>query len=287
MKRAAFIGLGVMGAPMAGHLALRGFETCVYNRNEHKAINWLECYPGRHAVTPSLAAQDADVVLVCVGNDDDVRSVVYGPSGVLGAMRPGSTLIDHTTTSAELAQELARACSKQGVHFIDAPVSGGQVGAEQGALTVMCGGEEAVFTAMKPVFDCYARQATLLGEHGQGQRCKMVNQICIAGVLKGLSEALLVADAAGLDIGQVVEVLKQGAAGSWQLENRALTMSQQRFDFGFAIDWMRKDLAICLAEAERHQLTLPLTAEVDRQYQILQQQGLGRMDTSVLIKACL
>lgn len=286
MKKAAFIGLGVMGAPMAGHLAQGGFDTCVYNRNEHKALNWLERYPGRQAKTPGLAAQGADVVLMCVGNDDDVRSVVYGPDGVLAAMAPGAVLVDHTTTSAELAEELARACRQQGVHFIDAPVSGGQAGAEQGSLTVMCGGDPAVFATLQPVFDCYARQASLLGEHGQGQRCKMVNQICIAGVLKGLSEALLIADSAGLDITQVVEVLKHGAAGSWQMENRAVTMSKQRFDFGFAIDWMRKDLAICLAEAERHQLTLPLTAEVDRQYQTLQQQGLGRMDTSVLIKAC-
>jgi 3-hydroxyisobutyrate dehydrogenase len=201
-------------------------------------------------------------------------------------MKAGAILIDHTTTSAELAEELAAACEKQGIHFMDAPVSGGQAGAENAALTVMCGGEAAVFERLAPMLNSYAKKATLLGTHGQGQRCKMVNQICIAGVLKGLSEALTLADKSALDVEQVVDVLKHGAAGSWQMENRAVTMSEGKFDFGFAIDWMRKDLGICLDEAKKHDLALPLTTEVDADYEQLQSQGLGRMDTSVLIKAC-
>lgn len=285
VNNVAFIGLGVMGFPMAGHLAAAGFATRVYNRTTAKAKAWAERFSGEYAETPKLAAEGADVVAVCVGNDNDVRSVIYGENGVLAGMKKGSVLIDHTTTSAELAEELASACHEKGVHFIDAPVSGGQAGAENGALTVMCGGKQSSFDAISPVLDSYSKQATLLGGHGQGQRCKMVNQICIAGVLKGLSEALLLAQKSGLDVGQVVNVLKHGAAGSWQMENRAVTMSQDSFDFGFAIDWMRKDLGICLEEAEKHGLKLPMTEEVDRQYQTLQEQGLGRMDTSVLIKA--
>ncbi|WP_325895323.1 NAD(P)-dependent oxidoreductase [Grimontia sp. NTOU-MAR1] len=284
-EKVAFIGLGVMGYPMAGHLKNAGFETTVYNRTAAKAEAWADEYKGRFALTPREAAQDCDVVFVCVGNDDDVRSVIYGDDGVLASMRAGSVLIDHTTTSATLAEELAAACQNKGIHFIDAPVSGGQAGAENGVLTVMCGGEQAVFDAVKSVIDAYAKQAVLMGENGQGQRCKMVNQICITGILQGLSEALIFAQASGLDIEQMVNVLKHGAAGSWQMENRAVTMTQDKFDFGFAIDWMRKDLGICLDEAAGQGLELPLAKEVDEKYARLQVQGFGRMDTSILIKA--
>ncbi|WP_283132411.1 NAD(P)-dependent oxidoreductase [Enterovibrio norvegicus] len=284
-KKVSFIGLGVMGYPMAGHLARAGFDTTVYNRTTARAERWASEYQQTFANTPREAASDCDIVFVCVGNDNDVRSVIYGDDGVLTSMKPDSILVDHTTTSAELAEELAAACNEKGVHFIDAPVSGGQAGAENGALTIMCGGDEGIFNIVNPVFDAYAKQAVLLGENGQGQRCKMVNQICIAGILQGLSEGLLLAQASGLDIEQVTSVLKHGAAGSWQMENRAVTMAQDTFDFGFAIDWMRKDLGICLDEAKRHDLTLSLTQEVDSKYASLQEQGLGRMDTSVLIKA--
>ncbi|USD67345.1 NAD(P)-dependent oxidoreductase [Vibrio sp. SCSIO 43136] len=284
-KKVAFIGLGVMGYPMAGHLSKAGYETHVYNRTVAKAKQWSEEFQGEYFETPKQAAQDCQVVCLCVGNDNDVRSVVFGEDGVLAGMAKEATLIDHTTTSAELAEELATACQELGIHFIDAPVSGGQAGAENGALTVMCGGEQQAFEAASPVIDSYARQISLLGGHGQGQRCKMVNQICIAGVLKGLSEAILLSQKAGLDINDVVDVLKHGAAGSWQMENRASTMAADKFDFGFAIDWMRKDLGICLDEAQKFGLDLPLTKQVDSEYQSLQEQGLGRMDTSVLIKS--
>ncbi|MDN3610531.1 NAD(P)-dependent oxidoreductase [Vibrio ostreicida] len=285
IKNIAFIGLGVMGYPVAGHLAKAGFKTCVYNRTEAKARQWAKEYDGDFASTPKLAAQDRDVVAVCVGNDDDVRSVVLGANGVLSGMTSGSILIDHTTTSAELALELAKACQDKGVHFIDAPVSGGQAGAENGTLTIMCGGQPQVFDSLTAVFDVYAKQAVLMGENGQGQRCKMVNQICIAGILQGLSEALQLAQSVNLDVEQVASVLKHGAAGSWQMENRAVTMSRGEFDFGFAIDWMRKDLGICLNEVKKQGLDLPMTEAVDTMYHSLQQQGYGRMDTSVLIKA--
>ncbi len=284
-KKVSFIGLGVMGYPMAGHLARAGFSTTVYNRTTARAEKWASEYQQAFAITPREAAVDSDIVFVCVGNDNDVRSVIYGDHGVLASMKPDSILVDHTTTSAELAEELAAACKEKGVYFIDAPVSGGQAGAENGALTIMCGGDEGIFNIVNPVFDTYAKQAVLLGENGQGQRCKMVNQICIAGILQGLSEGLLLAQASGLNIEQVTNVLKHGAAGSWQMENRAVTMAQDKFDFGFAIDWMRKDLGICLDEAKRHDLTLSLTQEVDSKYASLQEKGLGRMDTSVLIKA--
>jgi len=286
ISKIAFIGLGVMGYPMAGHLSNRGFDVTVYNRTVSKAQNWTTEYQGKFAVTPSEASEGADVVAICVGNDDDVRSVVYGDTGILNSMRAGSVLLDHTTTSAELAEELASKCAERGIHFIDAPVSGGQAGAENGVLTIMCGGQKDVFNAALPVLSSYSKQAVLLGDNGQGQRCKMVNQICIAGVLKGLSEAVLLAQKSGLNMEQVVDVLKHGAAGSWQMANRAVTMSQNKFDFGFAIDWMRKDLKFCLDEAEKNGLSLPLTQEVDRQYLSLQERGLGRLDTSVLIKAC-
>jgi 3-hydroxyisobutyrate dehydrogenase len=283
--RVAFIGLGVMGYPMAGYLSKAGFETKVYNRTKSKAEKWAQEYSGVACDTPREAAEGCDIVFTCVGNDDDVRSVVYGEEGLLVGLKAGAVLVDHTTTSADLAVELADACTKVGNHFIDAPVSGGQAGAENGVLTIMCGGEPKVFELVAPVMDVYAKQITLLGENGQGQRCKMVNQICIAGVLQGLSEAILLAQKSGLDIEQVVETLKHGAAGSWQMENRATTMAQDKFDFGFAIDWMRKDLGFCLDEAKRVGLELPLTQMVDEQYADLQLDGLGRMDTSVLIKA--
>lgn len=285
-QRVAFIGLGVMGYPMAGYLSKAGYETKVYNRTKAKADKWAAEYNGIACETPREAAEGCDIVFTCVGNDNDVRSVVYGEEGLLVGLKAGAVLVDHTTTSAELAVELADACKKVGNHFIDAPVSGGQAGAENGVLTIMCGGEPNVFDHVAPVMDVYAKQITLLGENGQGQRCKMVNQICIGGILQGLSEALLLAQKkkSGLDIEQVVETLKHGAAGSWQMENRATTMAQDKFDFGFAIDWMRKDLGFCLEEAERVGLELPLTKMVDEQYAGLQREGLGRMDTSVLIK---
>ncbi len=284
-SKVAFIGLGVMGYPMAGYLSKAGHQTRVYNRTFAKAEKWQSEYQGVACQTPKEAAQGCDMVFVCVGNDDDVRSVVYGEDGILAGLKRGAVLVDHTTTSANLAEELAVEAQKVGVAFIDAPVSGGQAGAENGVLTIMCGGEQQVFERVAPVMDVYAKQSTLLGEHGQGQRCKMVNQICIAGVLQGLSEALILAEKSGLDIAQVVDTLKFGAAGSWQMENRANTMAQDKFDFGFAIDWMRKDLGFCLQEAERLGVELPLTKDVDQRYASLQEQGLGRMDTSVLIKS--
>ncbi len=285
IKNVAFVGLGVMGYPMAGHISKAGFNTRVFNRTETKARKWATEYSGEFAITPAAAAKGCDVVAICVGNDDDVRSVVFGKDGVLVSMEAGAVLIDHTTTSAELALELADACSAKGVQFIDAPVSGGQAGAENGALTIMCGGDSNTFKSLSPLLNTYGKQSVLLGENGQGQRCKMVNQVCIAGILQGLSEALQLAQSSDLDVKQVVNVLKHGAAGSWQMENRAVTMSKNEFDFGFAIDWMRKDLGICLNEAKKNDLRLPMTKEVDGMYQTLQEQGFGRMDTSVLIQA--
>lgn len=281
----AFIGLGVMGYPMAGHLQAKGYPTTVYNRTQAKAQDWQQEYSGHYAPTPADAAKGADMVFICVGNDDDVRSVVYGTEGVLAGMHSGAILVDHTTTSATLAVELKDACAKIGVAFIDAPVSGGQAGAVNGQLTIMCGGEQGVFDRASQVMSVYAKQAQLLGENGQGQRCKMVNQICIAGVLQGLSEALLLAEKAGLPVDKVVDTLKHGAAGSWQMENRMKTMAADKFDFGFAIDWMRKDLGICLQEALSYGLQLPLTEDVDKRYAQLQKQGMGRMDTSVLVRS--
>lgn len=285
IKNVAFVGLGVMGYPMAGHISKAGFNTRVFNRTETKARKWATEYSGEFAITPAAAAKGCDVVAICVGNDDDVRSVVFGKDGVLVSMEAGAVLVDHTTTSAELALELADACSAKGVQFIDAPVSGGQAGAENGALTIMCGGDSNTFKSLSPLLNTYGKQSVLLGENGQGQRCKMVNQVCIAGILQGLSEALQLAQSSDLDVKQVVNVLKHGAAGSWQMENRAVTMSKNEFDFGFAIDWMRKDLGICLNEAKKNDLRLPMTKEVDGMYQTLQEQGFGRMDTSVLIQA--
>ncbi|MDD2342894.1 MAG: NAD(P)-dependent oxidoreductase [Tolumonas sp.] len=283
ISNVAFIGLGVMGSPMAGYLQNKGFNTTVYNRTHSKAETWQATYHGVIAATPKQAATDADIVFICVGNDNDVRSVCYGEDGILAGLKPGAIVIDHTTASATLAHELENACHKQGNHFMDCPVSGGQSGAEKGCLTIMCGGDEQTFAVAKPVMDAYARQIQLVGRCGAGQRCKMVNQICIAGVLQGLSEGLLLAETVGLDIHQVVETLKFGAAGSWQMENRAETMAQNKFSFGFAIDWMRKDLGICLEEAARQHIELPLTKQVDERYAKLQEEGCGRLDTSALI----
>lgn len=283
--KVSFIGLGVMGYSMAGHLQKAGFEVTVFNRTQAKAAAWAKQFGGQYAETVAECVKNADVVLTCVGNDDDVRSMTTAADGAFQAMKPGSVLIDHTTTSAQLAQELSAAAQQAGLRFMDAPVSGGQAGAENGVLTIMCGGDEALFAEMQPIFAAYGRSSVLMGAAGQGQRAKMVNQICIAGVLNGLSEGLMLAEQAGLDIPNLVACLKNGAAGSWQMENRALTMSQEKFDFGFAIDWMIKDLGFCLDEATQLGLRLSMTENTMAAYQYLSAQGLGRMDTSVLIQA--
>ncbi|MFN3629175.1 MAG: NAD(P)-dependent oxidoreductase [Casimicrobiaceae bacterium] len=279
----AFLGLGVMGFPMAGHLQRAGHAVTVYNRSPEKAERWVATHGGTRAATPREAAEGAEVVLMCVGNDDDVRSVVYSEHGALASMKPGSVLVDHTTASAQLARELASACAKVGVGFVDAPVSGGQAGAENGKLSIMCGGTEADFKAVEPVLAVYAKACVLMGPSGSGQLTKMVNQIAIAGLLQGLSEAVAFAQKAGLDIERVLSVISKGAAQSWQMENRGLTMAERRFDFGFAVDWMRKDLAICLAEARANGAQLPVTALVDQFYAAIQAAGGGRLDTSSLI----
>ena len=277
----AFIGLGVMGYPMAGHLAESGYQTRVYNRTVSRAEQWCEEYPGSFGLTPREAAEGADFIFMCVGNDDDLRSVVYGDDGALAGCRPGSILVDHTTASANVAREIA---AQAQVAFLDAPVSGGQAGAENGVLTVMVGGEQADFDAVRPVIMSYARAAELLGSVGAGQLTKMVNQICIAGLVQGLSEGLNFAQRAGLDGHKVVEVISKGAAGSWQMENRGDTMLNDQFDFGFAVDWMRKDLAICLEEAAGNGAVLPITEMVNDYYGEIQAMGGGRWDTSSLIR---
>ena len=284
MTKCAFVGLGVMGYPMAGHLAAAGHEVTVYNRTAARAEAWVGENEGTAAPTPAQAAAAAEMVFVCVGNDDDVRSVTAASGGALESMAAGSVLVDHTTASARLAQELHEEAGRRGVGFLDAPVSGGESGARNGALTVMCGGDQAVFDRAEPVIGAYARAVTLLGGPGAGQLTKMVNQICIAGMLQGLAEGIDFARRAGLDVDQVVDTISQGAAGSWQMENRGSTMGRRQFDFGFALDWMRKDLAICLAEAERIGATLPVTALVDQYYARLQRRGRGRWDTSSLIE---
>jgi 3-hydroxyisobutyrate dehydrogenase len=284
MTRCAFIGLGVMGYPMAGHLVGAGHEVTVYNRTAARAGAWTEEYGGRSAPTPAEAVAGVELAFMCVGNDDDVREVATGPGGVLEGLESGSVLVDHTTVSALLARELFEAAGEKGVGFVDAPISGGQAGAENGALTVMCGGEQEVFDRAAAVIDAYARAVTLLGPAGSGQLTKMVNQICIAGLVQGLAEGIDFARRAGLDVDQVVDTISKGAAGSWQMENRGSTMGRREFDFGFALDWMRKDLAICLDEADRIGATLPVTAIVDQFYARLQRQGHGRWDTSSLIE---
>lgn len=282
--KVAFIGLGVMGYPMAGHCQTAGNDVVVYNRTEAKALAWVAQYGGQSQATPRLAARDADVVLVCVGNDEDVRSVFFGENGLLSALKIGAVVVDHTTTSAELARELNVAVLEKGGVFLDAPVSGGQAGAVNGQLSIMAGGSQDAFEKATSVFKCYGKGWQLLGDAGSGQLCKMVNQVCIAGILQGLSEGVALAKASGLDIGTVQKVLAGGAAQSWQLENRAVTMANDEFDFGFAIDWMVKDLGYCLQEAQSKAVELPVTQMVQTFYQELQEQGMNRCDTSVLIK---
>jgi len=287
-RQVAFLGLGVMGYPMAGHLAQAGHQVTVYNRTATKSIALCEEYTGagavKHAETPRLAAQQAELVFCCVGNDDDLRSVTLGADGAFAGMAPGSVFVDHTTASASVARELYRAAKDLGLHFIDAPVSGGQAGAQNGQLTVMCGGDRAAFDRAQPVAMAYAKAVTHLGESGAGQLAKMVNQICIAGLVQGLSEAIAFGEQAGLDMNQVLDVIGKGAAQSWQLDNRGKTMVAGKFDFGFAVDWMRKDLGLVLDEAKRNGARLPVTALVDQFYADVQHMGGQRWDTSSLIK---
>ena len=282
--KVAFVGLGVMGFPMARHLAQKGHEVTVYNRTAEKSAAWVVANGGTSAATPREAASQAEIVMVCVGNDDDVRSVMYGDHGVLAGIAQSHIVVDHTTASATLARELAKACAERGVGFIDAPVSGGQAGAENGQLSVMCGADdEKVFARAYPVLMSYAKVCKRLGNAGSGQLAKMVNQICIAGIVQGLSEGLNLAMAAGLDPDALVEVISQGAAGSWQMVSRSKTMVRNEFNFGFAVEWMRKDLAICLAEAERLGVDLPITEMVNNFYGEVVQMGGRRWDTSSLI----
>jgi len=284
MVKVAFIGLGNMGYPMAGHLSNAGHEVTVFNRTAAVAERWLADYQGKRAATPAMAAQDAEFIFTCVGNDDDLRSVTRGAGGVLETLAAGSVLIDHTTTSARVAREVATACAAQGVAFIDAPVSGGQAGAVKGVLTVMCGGNEHDFERARPVIAAYAPACALIGAVGAGQLTKMVNQICIAGVLQGLAEGLNFGQRAGLDMNVVIEVIAKGAAQSWQLDNRAETMCRGEYDFGFAVDWMRKDLGIVLDEAARNGAQVPVTALIDGYYAEVQKLGGQRWDTSSIIE---
>lgn len=281
--KVAFIGLGVMGYPMAGHLQKKGHEVCVYNRTTAKAEKWAGEYGGTFAQTPELAAKGAEIVFACVGNDDDLRSVTLGNDGTFKGMSKGAIFADHTTASADVARELYQAAKDLGLGFLDAPVSGGQAGAENGVLTIMVGGEEDQFAKAEPIMDCYARAVTHMGEAGAGQLTKMVNQICIAGLVQALSEGLNFATKAGLEPKRVLDVISKGAAGSWQMENRGYTMVDGKFDYGFAVDWMRKDLGICIAEARRNDARIPVTTLVDQLYAQLQERGAGRMDTSSLI----
>jgi 3-hydroxyisobutyrate dehydrogenase-like beta-hydroxyacid dehydrogenase len=277
-----FVGLGVMGFPMAGHLQQAGHDVSVFNRSPEKAERWVAQYGGRSLPTPREAASGADLVCICVGNDDDVRSVVLGDDGVLAGLEPGAILVDHTTASASLARDLENRAGASRVGFLDAPVSGGQAGAENGVLTIMVGGRQEVFSRAEPVLQAYARCVKLLGPAGSGQLAKMVNQICIAGIVQGLAEALQFSEQAGLDTAAVVEVISRGAAQSWQMENRYQSMLAGEYDHGFAVDWMRKDLAMVLEEAQRMHLELPVTAMVDGYYEEVQAMGGGRWDTSSL-----
>lgn len=284
MARVAWIGLGVMGFPMAGHLAVKGgHDVTVYNRNAAKAEAWVAKHGGRTAASPAAAALSADFVFCCVGNDDDLRAVTVGPEGAFNGMRAGATFIDHTTASAEVARELHATGAARGIAFLDAPVSGGQSGAENGTLSVMVGGDDEPFERAKPLIESYARAANRIGASGSGQLTKMVNQIAIAGLLQGLSEAIAFAEAADLDLDLVMQTISKGAAQSWQMDNRWRTMHEGKFDFGFAVDWMRKDLGICLAEAKRNGAELPVTDVVDGYYGKVQANGGGRWDTSSLI----
>ncbi len=281
--KAAFIGLGVMGYPMAGHLKNAGIDVCIYNRTAEKAQRWVEEYKGSMAQSPAAAASGCDVVLSCVGNDDDVRQVLLGDAGALSAMRSGTLLIDHTTASATLAREINSAAAEKGVGFLDAPVSGGQAGAENGALTVMVGGEDSDYEAAKPVFESYSKFSKLLGPAGSGQLAKMVNQVCIAGIVQGLAEGLNFAQKAGLDGEALIETISKGAAGSWQMDNRFETMLADQYEFGFAVDWMRKDLGIAIAEAKNNGADLPVAELVDSFYAEVQEMGGARWDTSSLL----
>ncbi len=284
-QKVAFLGLGVMGYPMAGHLSKAGHQVSVYNRTATKSIAFCAEFTGAtHGLTPKSAVRDAEIVFCCVGNDDDLRSVVLGPDGALAGMKPGATLVDHTTASADVARELYKAAKAAGLHFVDAPVSGGQAGAQNGALTVMCGGDSAAFDAVKPVGMAFSKAFTLMGQSGAGQLTKMVNQICIAGLVQGLSEAIAFGQKAGLDVNQVLDVIGKGAAQSWQLDNRGKTMVADKFDFGFAVDWMRKDLGLVLDEGRRNGARLPVTALVDQFYADVQAMGGKRWDTSSLLK---
>jgi 3-hydroxyisobutyrate dehydrogenase len=284
-RKVAFLGLGVMGYPMAGHLALAGHQVSVYNRTAAKSVAFCAEYPGAtHGLTPKAAVQNADIVFCCVGNDDDLRSVVLGADGALAGMKKGAILVDHTTASANVARELYAAAKTAGLHFVDAPVSGGQAGAQNGMLTVMCGGDQAAFDAAQPAAMAFSRAFTCMGEAGAGQLTKMVNQICIAGLVQGLSEAIAFGQKAGLDVNLVLDVIGKGAAQSWQLDNRGKTMVADKFDFGFAVDWMRKDLGLVLDEAKTNGARLPVTALVDQFYADVQQMGGKRWDTSSLVK---
>ncbi|MCF6306136.1 MAG: NAD(P)-dependent oxidoreductase [Rhodobacteraceae bacterium] len=282
MAKLAFLGLGVMGYPMAGHLVAKGHEVCVYNRTTAKAEKWVAQHGGSFATTPAKAAKGCEIVFACVGNDADLRSVTLGADGAFAAMQSGSIFVDHTTASANIARELYAAAV--GFDFIDAPVSGGELGAQNGVLTVMCGGDTAPYDRAEPVIAAFAKSCKLMGDSGAGQLTKMVNQICIAGLMQGLSEGLNFADKAGLDVERVVEVISKGAAGSWQMENRYKTMIADEFDLGFAVDWMRKDLAICLEEANGNGASLPGTAQIDQYYKDVQNMGGNRWDTSSLIR---
>ena len=283
-RSVAFIGLGVMGFPMAGHLQRAGHRVTVYNRSPAKAAQWVAEFGAASAPTPNSAARGADIVCACVGNDDDLRSVALGADGAFAGMRQGAIFVDHTTASAAVARELSAIAAGRGLQFIDAPVSGGNLGATNGTLTVMCGGDSAAFEAVRPVISAYAKAVTLLGPSGAGQLTKMVNQIAIAGLLQGLSEAIAFGERAGLDLKKVLEVIGKGAAQSWQMDNRGPTMTERRFDFGFAVDLMRKDLGLVLDEARRNGAQLPVTALVDQFYAELQADGGNRADTSSLIK---
>ncbi len=281
--KVAFIGLGVMGFPMAGHLANAGHQVTVYNRTAEKAASWASTYSGDTAATPAAAAEGADFIFSCVGNDDDLRSVTTGADGAFANIKPGAIFIDNTTTSAEISRELSEVASESGFTFLDAPVSGGQAGAENGKLTVMMGGDETAFNKAKPVIEAFAANVQLIGPSGYGQLCKMVNQLCIAGVVQGLSEGIHFAKKAKLDIEKVISVISKGAAQSWQMENRYKTMAANEFDFGFAVDWMRKDLGIAMQEAEKNGASLPVTKIVDGYYEQIQASGGSRWDTSSLI----
>ena len=283
MSNIAFVGLGVMGYPMAGHLQKGGHDISVYNRTKSKAAEWTKEFEGRVAATPNEAASGADFVFSCVGNDADVRSVLLGTNGALEGMKSGSVLVDNTTASATLAVELHTIAKDKGIGFIDAPVSGGQAGAENGILTVMCGGDKHIFEKAEPILDCFARQVTLIGPPGSGQLTKMVNQICIAGLVQGLAEGMNFGMKAGLDMEKVIATISKGAAGSWQMENRAATMCKDQYDFGFAVDWMRKDLDIALREAHTNGARLPVAALVDQFYAAVQSRGGQRWDTSSLM----